>query len=580
MARQTKAMIEQENNILSGNLMLLQERLVELELAIEDTGWRALSDTDASEFSSDGIRRLIRSARLAWLKNPLIRHSVEVHQDYVFGQGWKISGHGPVDEVVQEFIQDKGNLSTITSHGAMLNRELQRESEGNVFFVLFTNEDNGYTRIHTIPTEQILDGDIIRNPQDRAEVWFYKRTFELQELDIESGQTKTKTITEFHPDWRYEPEDKPEKIGTAPVLWEEPVYHLKSGGLPEWKFGIPTYYPAIDWAKAVTSDLEDYASLRKALARFAWQLTTKGGKAAVAAARKRLDTTLGRAGGEGTEGSLSEQNPPPATASTFIGADGYNLQPVRTSGAAPSPEEGRRLWYMVSAGTSIPEPILAGDATLGTYATAKTLDRPTELHMKNVQKLWLDTMDDLIGYVVDQAIKAPNGLLPGTVTVDERRGGEKISIGIDPNAEPQIDEETGEILEPTPMDRNITIDIPDILERDMSERVGSIISAATLDGKSPAGTMDPKTLVRLLLQALGEQESVDTVLEILFPTDLADQELVPVEPETIPAPPAEPTEEAPDALQLAEAIAEFKKAALVAMEPKLVGAGNGSKPAG
>lgn len=568
MAR-TKAQVEQENSILTGNLMLLEERLVELELAIEDTGWRNLNDTNMEEFSSDGIRRLIRLARLSWLKNPLIRHSVEVHQSYVFGQGWHISGHGKVDEVIQEVLTDKGNLSTLTSHEAMLARELQRETEGNIFFVLFTNESTGYTRIHTIPTEQILDGDIIRNPDDRDEVWYYKRVYDRTELNVQTGTTEHTTITEFHPDWRYEPEDKPPTIGGHDVLWDEPVYHFKTGGLPGWKFGIPSFYAAIDWAKAVTSDLEDYASLRKALSRFAWQLTTKGGKAAVTAARKRLDTTLGRAS-EGTEGSINEQNPAPATASTWISSEAYGLQPMRTAGATPTPEEGRRLWYMVSAGTGIPEPILAGDATLGTYATAKTLDRPTELRMKNLQKLWIDTIDDLLGYVIDQAIKAPNGLLPGTVTVDERRGGEKIEIGIDPNAEPELDAD-GLPKPLEPMDRTIDIDVPDILEEDIGERVGAIVSAATLDGKSPAGTMDPKTLVRLLLQALGESDSVETILEILFPSDLQPEDLVPVAPtaapatpDTTPAPPAGPPE--PNPTQLAEAIADFKKAAYRAMK--------------
>lgn len=566
---QTKAQVERERDILSGNLMLLEERLVELELAIEDTGWRNLADNNIEEFTADGIRRLIRLARLSWLKNPLIRHSVEVHQSYVFGQGWHIAGRGKVDEVIQEVLTDKGNLSTLTSHEAMLARELQRETEGNIFFVLFTNESTGYTRIHTIPTEQILDGDIIRNPDDRDEIWYYKRVYERAQLDVQTGNVDRKSITEFHPDWRYEPEDKPPTIGSHDVLWDEPVYHFKTGGLPGWKFGIPSYYAAIDWAKAVTGDLEDYASLRKALSRFAWQLTTKGGKSAVTAARKRLDTTLGRAT-EGTEGGIVEQNPAPATASTWIASEGYNLSPMRTAGVTPTPEEGRRLWYMVSAGTGIPEPILAGDATLGTYATAKTLDRPTELRMKNLQKLWIDTIDDLLGYVIDQAIKAPNGLLPGIVTIDERRGGEKIEIGIDPEAEEELDAD-GNPKEAQPLDRTIDIDVPDILESDVGERVGAIVSAATLDGKSPAGTMDPKTLVRLLLQALGESESVETILEILFPSDMAPEDLVPVAPtagvpDTTPAPPAGPPQDNQNQTPLAEAIAEFKKAAYRAMK--------------
>jgi hypothetical protein len=60
----------------------------------------------------------------------------------------------------------------------------------------------------------------------------------------------------------------------------------------------------------------------------------------------------------------------------------------------------------------------------------------------------------------------------------------------------------------------ITIKFPPILEHDVANTVSAIVSAATLDGKSPAGTIDWQTTARLVLDALGVAD-VDEVLALV-----------------------------------------------------------------
>ena len=55
-----------------------------------------------------------------------------------------------------------------------------------------------------------------------------------------------------------------------------------------------------------------------------------------------------------------------------------------------------------------------------------------------------------------------------------------------------------------------------MLEHDKKEDIEAIILAATLDGNAPAGTIGPKTLSRLLLIALGEDD-IDDLLAEVFP---------------------------------------------------------------
>lgn len=490
------------------NLMLLEERLAELELAIEDTGWLKLSYESEREFSSDGLTRLIQFARYMYLKNPLINHAVEVTADYVWSQGCTVLCEDEViNEVIQKHMNDFRNQRVFYGQQARIGNEKQTEVEGNVFFALFTNRANGWVRVRTVPTEQIIKGDIICNPEDREDVWFYKRVWAQREFNKDRGTFESISHVEYYPDWKYRPQVRQIRIDDKPVNWDAPIYHVKVGGLPGMRYGVPELYAALDWAKAVTEDLQDYATVKRALTRFAWNMKVPGGTKGVANARSRLASTLS------IQNNAGETNPPPATGSTFIRDAAVDLQPMKVAGSQPSPDEGRRLWLMVSSGVGIPETILSGDADVGNLATAKTLDRPTELKMRNRQEMWGTITKDILGYVIDAAVRAPSGALPGTVLRDPITTEEVINVR-------------------PPLDRTINVTFPSILERDPKDRIAAIVSAATLDSKTKAGTLPDKTLVQLLLDAL-DVDDADEILNDLFPngaTELPDT--TPIDPTT------------------------------------------------
>jgi hypothetical protein len=278
-------------------------------------------------------------------------------------------------------------------------------------------------------------------------------------------------------------------------MWDSPVYHVRVGGLSTMRFGVPETYSGLDWARAYKEFLEDWATIVRAYSRFAFQLTTKGGKKGIAQVRTKLGTTLGTDTGVDT-------NPPPIAGSTFVAGEGTSITPIRTAGATTSADDGRRMLLMVAAATGLPESFF-GDVSVGTLATAKSLDRPTELKFKDRQTLWADVHVDLLQYVIDKAATAPLGKLRGAYVWNEERDEQQVVLENDPD--------TGE-----PIDRHIDIDFPSILEHDRKEEIGAIISAATLDGKQLAGTMDLKTVSRMLLTVLG-QDDVDELLDEFFP---------------------------------------------------------------
>lgn len=446
----------------------LIERIAELELAVEDIGWQKLLGGTSQEFSRSGLRQIMDLSRIMYLKNPLIGRGVRVRSFYVWGQGVSIVANNPdVNIVIQQFQDDRRNQTEFTSHQARKQKDIDLQLEGNIFFAFFVNPSTGHVRIRSIPVDEI--DDIIVNPEDRKETWFYLRNYGSESM--------------AYPDWRYNPVTKPDKYdGRIPIIWTTPVYHVKVGGLADMRFGVPEVYAALDWAVAYKQFLEDWATLTRAYSRFAQKLTTKGGAAAVARAKTQLGTTVGTVASFGVE-----TNPAPVAGSTWIQGEGVDLQTMRIGGANISAEDGRRIMLMVAAGQGLPESFY-GDVSVGNLATAKSLDRPTELMMKDAQTLWADIHRDIYDYVIDQAIVAPKGLLQGE-TVDGPDGEPMVQLGIDAN--------TGQ-----PMDRSVGVNFPSIIEPDTQGRILSIIAAATLDGKTPAGTMDDRTLVTQLAQAL------------------------------------------------------------------------------
>lgn len=474
-------------------VIALEERLASLEMALDTMDWRMLTHQAEQEFSREGLRTIADLARVMYLKNPLIQRTVELKVFYVWGQGISVKAAADeVQAVVDAFNEHEDNIAELTGAQAQQLKEVDLQVDGNLFLVLFTNAVTGNVRVRSIPFREVLD--IVRDPNDAKRPQYYLRTWTESALQPDGSLRQTPRRA-YYPDWRYKPAARPAEIGDAPVMWESPVYHVRAGGFSDWAFGVSEVYDQLDWAKAYKEFLEDWASIVRAYRRFAFTLTTPGGARGVSAARSRLQTTLG------TGGTGMETNPPAVAGSTFVASEGVNLQPVRTSGATVGAEDGRRLLLMVAAGGGFPETFY-GDASVGSLATAKSLDRPTELMLLNRQQQWAGVRRDIYRYVQLWAVKAPRGALRGLGTVITEIEDGRVYESI--------------VWNDDDFDAAVTVDFPPLLEHDQRESVGAIVSAATLDGKALAGTLDLETTVRLLLTALGEPD-VEGAMARMFP---------------------------------------------------------------
>lgn len=477
---------------------LLQERITELELELDRIGWQEVAPSiDRWNFSRDALRKIMRLARLYFLKNPLVNRAVVIQAVYVFGQGIEITARDRVvQEIVEQFMEDNANQAELTSHQARVMKECDLQVDGNIFFAFFRDPRFGTVRVRTIPVDEIEA--IIHNPDDRKEPWFYKRCYYINDISAQTGLTSSKLVTTYYPDWNA-PADvlrqyrsvllqQSGATGDVEIAWDVPVFHMKVGGLSEMQFGVPEIYQALDWARAYREFLEDWSSLVKALSRFAFKLTGPSDPRAIQAAKQLLESTLGLEG--------DEANPPPPAGSIFASSPEFNLQPMRSNGAVVRSEDGRHLKLMVCAALGLPETFF-GDVSVGTLATAESLDRPTELKFRDRQTLWQDALYDILQFVVRSYAQAG---YRGLQVRRDRYGRDVI------------------VRRGRAVDTYIDIAFPPILERDVTKVVDAIVTAATLAGKPFAEIIDRKTTSRLLYQALRAGD-VDGLLKMLYPED-------------------------------------------------------------
>jgi hypothetical protein len=298
-------------------------------------------------------------------------------------------------------------------------------------------------------------------------------------------------------------------------MWDNPIMHRKTGGLPKWKFGCPEIYAALDWARAYKGFLENWATITKALARFAYQIETQGGQQAIQQFSQILSTTLGDGG------TQIETNPPPVVGASFVSGPGNKITPVKTQGATTDPEKGRRVLLMLCAATGLPETFF-GDASTGSLATAMSLDRPTELQFLQRQELWREILIEIVKYALVSSATAPGGKLreakkAGMRVVESRR----VHL---PSGRWVYEAKSAKSKQSaTPEEIRVKVVFPSVLEHDIGAQVNAITVAMTLDNK--AGQIvgvDERIGVGLLLQELGV-EDVDAVLETMYPTKGADK---------------------------------------------------------
>lgn len=473
------------------NNEILQESIAELEREFNDEGWVRFTALAKREFSPTGMIQLREVCRLYAVKSALIKRGLNLRSAYVWGQGVEITarsngrqtGEQDVQAVIEDFLGDPGNLRAVTGPEARDQLEHALGTDGNVFVSCFTRPVAGQVSVRVVPTDEIVE--IIANPDDASEPWFYHRRWFLNEFNIETGIVQPTPKEAYYPALGYRPAGtaKPRNINSWPVKWDAPMMHVAVNRPLGWQFGIPDAYAAVDWARAYKDFLEDWARLMRALSRYAYKVTAPGSKAAQVRAATAAAPSVNRRTGESNE----------AGATVIIPAD-VAMEAISKSGATIDSDSGRPIAMMVAAALDMPVTMLLADpGQTGARATAETLDQPTELAMKQRREVWAQFYRQLLAYVVTEAVRAPRGSLKGQIRKDPTSAREYLTLG------------------------GKTSDTVDIAWPDLEDTPVNVLVDAIQKADS-TGTVPPEVILRLLLTALGVRQ-VDEIVEKLIDED-------------------------------------------------------------
>jgi hypothetical protein len=146
---------------------------------------------------------------------------------------------------------------------------------------------------------------------------------------------------------------------------------------------------------------------------------------------------------------------------------------------------------MVASALNVPVTMLLADpGQTGARATAETLDWPTELGFKDRQGLWTTVRRRASQYAVAESVRAPHGILKGTITRD-------------PVTEREVVKLAGET------DDTIDVIWPPLDGVDATAVIASIVQA------NMTGTLPPELVLRQLLTALGVRDPESIIKEMV-----------------------------------------------------------------
>jgi len=429
---------------------LVESSLGTIESTLEQSRWVSLTDDPVSSTSPelDWAERckLLRAARLYYLKDPLIHQAASLITNYTFGDGLRYSCNNEEwKQELDDWWGDEDNLIELTSQQAQESKSVELIIDGEIFFILF-NEPDGRVKVRTLPPEEITQ--IISHPDDYRRQLYYERKYRAQQYNFVEGTfiTASEMSRVYYADWH---NYSPGEYGfeqKMPAVRDGVIYHVAVNRLARQKRGNTETYPALDWAKAHRQMLQDWVTIVKAYSTLAWKAKIKGeDQRDIQRVRDKLMTVL-----PAFDPQSGQLRQPAGTAGIAFDNDAVSLTPMKTAGMATDPSDSRQIRLMAGAGLGIMEHYF-GDAGNANLATAQAMELPMLKKFAARQRFWEDIYKNIMQYVIISGMEA--GRLQGTIDLGHNARGLVVSKRIVKKNE----------------DDQVIVQAPPILTRNMAE---------------------------------------------------------------------------------------------------------------
>jgi hypothetical protein len=381
---------------------LVESALEQINQRLDYLTWQPIVEnrSDLAELPMEERRKLIRIARQFWVKDPLMHQAVSLTTNYTFGEGLRHSSNlEDVTAEVDSFWTDEDNQLELTAYQAQEQKSNELQVDGEIFFVLFVDEDYR-VKVRTLPPEEITE--IICSPDDHRRPLYYERKHAPVTYDMTRKNWKTgATQTTYYADWRNYAPGKWGEFDRGVELQEGLIYHVALNRISWQKRGYTEMYPALDWAKAHRQLLQDWVTIVKAYSTLAWKAKITGDDPRdFERIRSRIKAMM-----PSFTGQQGESWAPSGTAGVQVENDDVTLQPIKTAGMATSPSDAREIRLMAGAGMGIMEHYF-GDAGNANLATATAMELPMLKKFAARQRLWESVYTNILGYVIQKGIEA------------------------------------------------------------------------------------------------------------------------------------------------------------------------------
>jgi len=376
------------NAALAGKVNELAESLADVQLALDNIGWRPLGeDADMNELPLSAIKGYTQVTRALAVINPIIKRGLAVRHAYIWGNGIKLEGL----EKQTAFVKSAVNQKYLLSDKAQEEMENCLATDGN-FFLLVTKPGPKSTNgsVARVPMRQITG--TVSNPDNSEEIWFYRREWKTITTKATTLEEVEKENVEYYPAVDYDAEEYgrlPRQFKGKKVNQDSRIAAHSVNKQTGWKWGVPDLLSVIFWAKAHKEFLECQATLVKAYSRFAWKVATPTAANAKAAATK--------VGSAPSTDPLTGQ--PQSVGATAVTGMGSTISSVGRTGGSVDFEAGLPLAGYVAAGLNVPLNELTADAGNANRASAETLGSSNEKVMRARQSEHVMFFESIFNYL-------------------------------------------------------------------------------------------------------------------------------------------------------------------------------------
>jgi hypothetical protein len=359
----------------------LSESLANLSMMLDNQGWNPLYDSQKGGIPLEDLKRASVQLRELAVGNPLVKRGAKLRSSYVWSRGVNFP---KVTSRVRNRMLTTQNERFIFSSEAYEELEMAAYTDGNVF-LLGRDSDTQFTRI---PLSEI--SGVLTDPDNSEIVWAFRRTW-----DRKNGPITTEVIRWYYTDSYPTNRRRSTSIQNSSGLNEtadtsQTMFYHSFNRQVGWTFGVPDALSIIAWARLYREFLENGAIMTKALAQFAYKLSSKG-RSGINNAAAKIAVPDGQANRVG--------------ATAAMGSD-VDLVPMPKAGAGYDFESGRSLASMIAAGLEVSVvALLADPGSSGSFGTAQTLDTPTQKAMEVRQRSWASLMKRVLRY-----LGAPNDM--------------------------------------------------------------------------------------------------------------------------------------------------------------------------